>query len=313
MHFYRFFINDYMVATRHLTNEEDLCYRRLLDLYYTEETPLANDKQMLSRKIQVEANVIDAILAEYFDLTPEGWISGRALAEITAYRGMCEKRSGAGKSGGRAKAKQKKARAKHLPSTCQANAPISVISNQQSQDTPVVPNGDVEIEVEGIDNEINQVYSSDFLTFWEAFPEKKEKGRAWKTWKSLRHRPSVSDLIEAIRLQAIDRAQAKSKNEFYPEWKNPATWLNGTCWEDGLKYAAKKEKAFAASHPAAWREILIDLYPENFPEGIRTANFPNGFHLLPGSLQQEITVQAAQIAEIRSDIHRNSATEQEAA
>jgi len=312
MHFYRFFINDYMVATRHLTNEEDLCYRRLLDLYYTEETPLANDKQMLSRKIQVEANVIEAILSEYFDLTPEGWINDRALAEITAYRGMCEKRSGAGKSGGRAKAKQKKARAKHLPSTCQAIAPISVINNQQSQDTPIVPNGDVDIEVEGIDNESSQVYSSDFLAFWEAFPEKKEKGRAWKTWKGLKHRPLVNELIESIHLQSIDRAQAKSKNEFYPEWKNPATWLNGTCWEDGLKYAAKKESGSAASCPPGWREILIDLYPENFPEGIRTANFPNGFHLLPASLQQEIREQASLIAEIRSDIHRGS-SQQEAA
>ena len=133
MHFYRFYINDYMVATRHLSNDEDLCYRRLLDLYYTEEAPLADDKLMLSRKIQMPANVVEVILNEKFELIPDGWINGRARLEINAYAQLCEKRSTSGKSGGRPKAKQRKASANQKQTTSQANGPISVISNQQSQ------------------------------------------------------------------------------------------------------------------------------------------------------------------------------------
>jgi len=40
MHFYDFNIGDYAKKTQHLTNEEDLAYRRALDMYYDTEKPL---------------------------------------------------------------------------------------------------------------------------------------------------------------------------------------------------------------------------------------------------------------------------------
>jgi uncharacterized protein YdaU (DUF1376 family) len=43
MHYYKFNIADYRSATAHLTNEEDLAYRRLLDMYYDTEVPIPND------------------------------------------------------------------------------------------------------------------------------------------------------------------------------------------------------------------------------------------------------------------------------
>jgi uncharacterized protein YdaU (DUF1376 family) len=305
MHFYRFYINDYMVATRHLSNEEDLCYRRLLDLYYTEETPLPNDNILLSRKLQVEASVIESILSEYFELTECGWINVRALSEITAYAQLCAKRSGAGKSGGRPKAKQRKPNVKQKQTTTEANAPISVISNQQSN-TPIVPTGDGVLDIkETSESNPDQGLSADFLSFWKAYPEKKEKRGAWKAWGRLKNRPATEVLVEAVRLQEVDRAQARRRNEFYPEWKNPATWLSAGCWEDQLKYAQKKEKSAGAIVPSNWREILIDRYPQNFPDGISGANFPSGFSLLPASVQAEVIEHAALVGEISEAIHAN--------
>jgi uncharacterized protein YdaU (DUF1376 family) len=300
MHFYRFYINDYMVATRHLSNEEDLCYRRLLDLYYTEETPLPNDNLLLSRKLQVEASVIESVLSEYFQLTEDGWINGRALDEITAYAQLCAKRSGAGKSGGRPKAKQRKPSVKQKQTTTEANATISVISNQQSN-TPIVPTGDGVLDETFESNPL----AAEFLAFWKAYPEKKEKRGAWKAWGRIKHRPSTEVLIEAVRLQEVDRAQARSRNEFYPEWKNPATWLSAGCWEDQLKYAQKKERAAGPMVPSNWREILIDRYPQNFPDGISGANFPSGFSLLPASVQAEVIEHASLVGEISEAIHAN--------
>jgi hypothetical protein len=50
MHYYQFHIGDYRSATAHLTNEEDLAYRRLLDMYYDTEVPIPNDPKDVARK-----------------------------------------------------------------------------------------------------------------------------------------------------------------------------------------------------------------------------------------------------------------------
>ena len=112
----------------------------------------------------------------------------------------------------------------------------------------------------------------------------------------MKARPSVAAMVESVRLQAVDRARAKAQNEFYPEWKNPATWLTGGCWEDALKYAAKKEKA-PEQVPANWREILISLYPDNFPDGMASGNFPSSFRFIEPSVAQEIRDAASRSAE----------------
>jgi len=181
--------------------------------------------------------------------------------------------------------------------------------DKSKNDTPIVPGGDDQktlTEWEDSDrSHPDQGLSADFLAFWKAYPEKKEKRGAWKAWRRIKHRPATDVLIEAVRLQEVDRAQARSRNEFYPEWKNPATWLSAGCWEDQLKYAQKKERAAGPMVPSNWREILIDRYPQNFPDGINGANFPTGFSLLPASVQAEVIEHAALVGEITEAIHAN--------
>ncbi len=188
--------------------------------------------------------------------------------------------------------------------------PISVHSevgpekekDKSKNNTPIVPGGDDSIaDCEDSDRSHDQGLSADFLAFWKAYPEKKEKRAAWKAWGRLKHRPVTEALIDAVRMQEVDRAQARSRNEFYPEWKNPATWLSAGCWEDQLKYAQKKETT-GGSVPSNWREILIDRWPENFPDGISSGNFPTSFGLLPASEQAEIREYAALVGEIRGSI-----------
>jgi hypothetical protein len=165
--------------------------------------------------------------------------------------------------------------------------------------SPIVPAGDLELDVEETSTDAEHTdpgFSADFLTFWESYPEKKEKRAAWRAWGRMKARPSVEAMVEAVRLQAVDRARAKAQNEFYPEWKNPSTWLTGGCWEDALKYAAKKEKA-PDQFPANWREILVGLYPDNFPDGMASGNFPSSFRFIEPSVQQEIRSASSQSAE----------------
>ena len=52
MNFYPFHIGDYISHTSHLSDAEDLAYRRLIDLYYQTEAPFPHELTMLARKVK---------------------------------------------------------------------------------------------------------------------------------------------------------------------------------------------------------------------------------------------------------------------
>jgi len=97
MNYYPFHIGDYASATRHLTWDEDMAYRRLIDAYYTRETPIPTEKRQAYRLVmattQEQRDAVDTILAEFFTETPDGWINSRCDAEILAFRAKSEKAS----------------------------------------------------------------------------------------------------------------------------------------------------------------------------------------------------------------------------
>lgn len=90
MNYYPFHIGDYLSATRHLSWEEDAAYRRLLDTYYTNEKPLPSELRAVCRLVLAttdsQREAVETVLGEFFELTPDGWINGRADAEIVAMR-----------------------------------------------------------------------------------------------------------------------------------------------------------------------------------------------------------------------------------
>ena len=103
MHYYQFNIGDYKAATAHLTNEEDLAYRRLLDMYYDLETKIPLDFQWVARRIRVEASVLQDVLNDMFDRHDDGWFHARCQEVIEAYHAMAEKNRANGRMGGRKK------------------------------------------------------------------------------------------------------------------------------------------------------------------------------------------------------------------
>jgi uncharacterized protein YdaU (DUF1376 family) len=100
MHYYQFNIGDYKSHTEHLSDLEDLAYRRMLDWYYLHETPLPKDVEQIARLIRMRSHTdcIAVVLREYFQETPEGWTSRRADLEIEHYRSKVEQASKAGKA-----------------------------------------------------------------------------------------------------------------------------------------------------------------------------------------------------------------------
>ena len=86
MNFYAFNIGDYAGATRHLTWDEDMAYRRMLDAYYSREAPLPLDRRQIYRLVgaseERQREAVDAVLVEFFVEQEDGWHNNWADEEI---------------------------------------------------------------------------------------------------------------------------------------------------------------------------------------------------------------------------------------
>ena len=90
MHYYQFHIGDYRAATAHLSNDEDLAYRRLLDMYYDTETPIPLDIDWVSRRLRLGQDVVENVLKDMFTLSIDGWIHTRCDSEIQKYHSKAD-------------------------------------------------------------------------------------------------------------------------------------------------------------------------------------------------------------------------------
>jgi uncharacterized protein YdaU (DUF1376 family) len=118
MHYYQFNIGDYQSHTSHLSDIEDLVYRRLLDWYYLHECPIPLNEAEVSRQIRMRSHTesIAIVLQEYFERTDDGWIHHRANKEIAKADEKSEKASAS------AKARWSKKDANALPTQSESNA-----------------------------------------------------------------------------------------------------------------------------------------------------------------------------------------------
>lgn len=92
---YPFHAGDYLKDTAHLTDDEDLTYRRMIDLYYDRDGPLPDDVLWIARRVRCPVNTVTAILGEFFEKSAEGWRQPRCDREIAAYHA---RRTGAQKA-----------------------------------------------------------------------------------------------------------------------------------------------------------------------------------------------------------------------
>ena len=94
--------------------------------------------------------------------------------------------------------------------------------------------------------EKKEIYTADFLTFWEAYPKKSgSKKAAWDNWaKQNGDRPDIGIILSAISVQIQWRKNAREE-EFRPEWKDPERWIKGKMWEAEITPGMSvKEEAF---------------------------------------------------------------------
>jgi len=115
MHYFQFNIGDYRAATAHLSNDEDLAYRRLLDMYYDTEQKIPLDIQWVARRIRLDYATVQAVLLDMFEKHEDGWFHARCDEVIKQYKEFAE----AGKRG----AAKRWANKGVTPSNGEANSP----------------------------------------------------------------------------------------------------------------------------------------------------------------------------------------------
>jgi uncharacterized protein YdaU (DUF1376 family) len=202
MHYYQFNIGDYASHTRHLTNLEDLAYRRLLDAYYLQEHPLNTGITTVARQINMREyeTEVKAVLEEFFTLTDEGWFHQRVDKEIKHFQAKRQQASNAGKASAE--------RRNNIRST-----DVQPTNNHK----PIT------------NNQVNKEYIDRFDTFWKQYPRKVAKPNALKAWLKLKPDDDLTrKIISAISTQNL----ATRDEQFIP---HAATWLNAQRWEDEVK------------------------------------------------------------------------------
>ena len=206
MIWYKFHLGDYITHTTHLSDAEDLAYRRLLDLYYMSEAPIPLDTGAVSRKIRLDLDITESVLGEFFEKTEEGYRNSRCDAEIAKYQHQVETNRSLGKRGGRPKKTESETESK-------PNTNPKKIQNKNKKDiTSAAPTSATRFD--------------EFWAVWPSSSRKVAKAAVLAKWEK-HNLDEVADTIIA-NVNALKSS---------PQWLGgydpaPLTYINQRRWED---------------------------------------------------------------------------------
>jgi uncharacterized protein YdaU (DUF1376 family) len=108
MHYYKFNIADWHLATSHLSLEEEAVYFKLINYYYDSEQCIPKETDSVIRRLRLGSvkDLVGIVLQEFFVLQNDGWHHLRCDDEILKYHHKAEVNQRTGKLGGRPKKTQ---------------------------------------------------------------------------------------------------------------------------------------------------------------------------------------------------------------
>lgn len=174
-------ITDYRSATAHLSNEEDLAYRRLLEMYYDTEAPIPVDTHWVSRRLRVGTDSLASVLQDFFVRTEQGWRHARCDQELAEFARRADIARANGAKGGRRKSLTPK----------QKNPAGSQLVTES------VPSGNPEV-TQTLANNKNK-YSNTPLRFasWSSAPSA-EVVRDWSAMRKAKRAPVSQTVIDRL-------------------------------------------------------------------------------------------------------------------
>lgn len=213
MNFYPFHIGDYASATRHLSWDEDLAYRRLIDAYYTREVPIPTDRNAAYRLVlaatPAQKRAVDSVLAEFFTESPDGFVHARCEYEIEEAKTKSKKAASSATARWEQLRMQSERSANAEQTQSEGNAP-NTITTPITQSTPKT---------------ISSGYPEMFEMLWAEYPKrpganKQSTYRAWKARIEKNTDPAL--MLAGVMAYATYCYQMRIEPKFI---KQPATFL----------------------------------------------------------------------------------------
>lgn len=238
MHYFQFNIGDYRAATAHLSNDEDLAYRRLLDMYYDTEQKIPLDIQWVARRIRLDYATVQAVLLDMFEKQEDGWFHARCDEVIKQYKEFAEagKRGAAKRWGNRGV----------THTNGEANSPPNPSPIATNNYKPITNNQ--KLSSVSKDTGVKTPLSPDEIIFGYGVPLLVNAGTAEKQARSflggLRKVHGDETLVNTLR----ECIKAKPLQ--------PLEWLAKALPPDGIKPKLNKQEALEASNRAVVQRLL---------------------------------------------------------
>lgn len=201
MHYFQFNIGDYARDTAHLTEMEDLAYRRMLDLYYRIEGPLPSSVDEIARLIRMRSHTasIAIVLQDFFEECADGFLNHRADQELQRTYSKSEKAKASAQARWSKNKGLQKPNAMRTHSECNADGmlPITHYPLPITQDTEVKdPMSKPAVVDDGVKQVIELLNS---MTGSKYKPSTKSHARHISGRLNEGH--SVDDLMEVVRFK----------------------------------------------------------------------------------------------------------------
>lgn len=236
MHYYQFNISDYRSATVHLSNDEDLAYRRLLDMYYDSENKIPLDTQWVARRLRLDTKTVETVLNDMFVRHEDGWFNARCQDVIQQYHAMAEKNRANGRLGGRKK---------------------NPTANPMGNDSQPIVKATINQELETTNQELNSVSKDtgvktplkpDEIIFGYGVPLLTNAGSTDRSARSF---------LGSLRKAHGDEALVNTLREcIRAKPVQPLEWLAKALPPDGMKPKLNKQESLEASNRAVVERLL---------------------------------------------------------
>jgi len=236
MHYFQFNIGDYRAATAHLSNDEDLAYRRLLDMYYDTEQKIPLDTQWVARRLRVGTQVVDAVLADMFEKHEDGWFHARCDEVIKQYREFAE----AGKRG----AAKRWANKGVTPPNGEANSPPNPSPIATNNQEPITTNESIEAKASPDLGKPKSVPSAPIQEIVEMYNKLLPMLPAVSVVNDSRKRAIAARWREVVTTDKMDRQQGLEFFEWYFTMVKDSNFLTGKSkdWKADLDFLFNASK-----------------------------------------------------------------------
>jgi uncharacterized protein YdaU (DUF1376 family) len=224
---YKFAAAEYQIKTIHLSDAEDLAYRRLLDMAYLSEKPIPLDTNLVSRRIRLDQDIVEQVLSEFFEKTESGYRNRRVEEEVQAYQTIIERNLKGAKAAAQ-KAAERAAQGVKRRSPRTLTEPTS-----DHQGNLEGSSENTTANLQGNQNKNKNISplppSGGFDRFWEVWPKsprKVGKGACIRTWIT----NGMDEHVERI-VSHVSRLKGTTQwlSGFEPA---PMTYLNQRRWLD---------------------------------------------------------------------------------